>query len=80
MGGQLDRTVRCGSCQNRRSCRPRSWSGLQLHLYILECARFDDVVIAMSETNGYGRLVCACHAHESGGRPESGDFAKDIPI
>lgn len=34
--------------------------------YILERARFSDVVIAMSETPGYRRLV--------------GDFAKDIPI
>jgi hypothetical protein len=39
-------------------------------LYIPERARFSDVVIAMSETPGYGRLVCARYAHELTGRLE----------
>ncbi|KAJ5460282.1 uncharacterized protein N7458_001834 [Penicillium daleae] len=34
---------------------------------IPESARFSDVVIAMSETPGHGRLVCARYAHESTG-------------
>jgi hypothetical protein len=36
-------------------------------LYIPESARFSDVVVAMSETPGYGRLICARYSHESTG-------------
>lgn len=39
-------------------------------LYIPERARFSDVVVAMSETPGYGRLICARFVHESTGRLE----------
>lgn len=37
---------------------------------IAEFARFSDVVIALSETPGYGRLVCARYLHESTGELE----------
>ncbi|KAL5364929.1 hypothetical protein BJX96DRAFT_188195 [Aspergillus floccosus] len=37
---------------------------------IPESARFSDVVIALSETPGYGRLVCARYLHESTGELE----------
>jgi hypothetical protein len=39
-------------------------------IYIPESARFSDVVVAMSETAGYGRLICARYAHESTGELE----------
>lgn len=44
-------------------------------IYIPESARFSDVVIAMSETPGYGRLICARYAHESTGGLEISEKA-----
>lgn len=36
-------------------------------IYVPESARFSDVVVAMSQIPGHGRLICARYAHESTG-------------